>query len=79
MDDIPCPMVDEEEDCAVEPYIERGAIMSLDTLQSTLMAKVAESSLEEGALAQCHWRLGFPCSAPSVAGRLVTGEATTAG
>ncbi len=38
-------MVDEDDDCAVEPLIEGGAIMSLDTLQSTLMAKVAEASL----------------------------------
>ena len=49
MDDVPCPMADVDDDCSLETPIEGGTVMSLlDTLQSTLMAKVAEASLEEG-------------------------------
>lgn len=40
-------MVDEE-DCAVKLFIEGETTMSLDTLQSSLMAKVTEVSLEDG-------------------------------
>ena len=48
MDDIPCPGVDEDEDCTDESFTAGGAIMSLDTLQTSLMSKVAEASLEDG-------------------------------
>lgn len=48
MDDIPCPVVDEDEDCADESFTAGGAIMSLDTLQTSLMSKVAEAGLEDG-------------------------------
>ncbi|CAL8395133.1 unnamed protein product [Boreogadus saida] len=47
MDDVPCPMADVDDDCSLETPIEGGTVMSVDTLQSTLMAKVAEASLEE--------------------------------
>jgi hypothetical protein len=40
-------MADVDDDCSLETPIEGGTVMSLDTLQSTLMAKVAEASLEE--------------------------------
>ena len=40
-------MVDVDEDCAFERPVERGTIMSIDSLQSTIMAKVAEANLEE--------------------------------
>ena len=49
IDDVPCPLADVEDGCALETSIEGGAVMSLDTLQSTLMAKVAEASLEEAS------------------------------
>lgn len=47
MDDVPCNMVDVDEDCAFERPVERGTIMSIDSLQSAIMAKVAEANLEE--------------------------------
>lgn len=48
MDDVPCPVLDEDEDCTDESFIAGGAIMSLDALQTSLMSKVADASLEDG-------------------------------
>lgn len=48
LDDIPCLGLDEDEDDAAEPFIDRGTIMSLDTVQSSLMSKVDEANLENG-------------------------------
>lgn len=46
LDDVPCSVVDEEEERAVEPPIGKENIMSLDTLQSSLMEKLSEADLE---------------------------------
>lgn len=37
MDEVPCPVLDKDQDCTVEPFSKGGTMMYLDTLQLTVM------------------------------------------